>query len=333
VNVYHYGDFRGNPHEFIRKWFDLMVHVTNWGTHQLMIGVPDGVVGSDAKAFECDELEITSKGDRTIIDLRSELEESGEYETGEQWMSLLAPIREELISGDLRPLCLACLSGLPFYEDAGPVKLPPGLGALTRAQKSLAEFMRVDVDLLAAAAELSPPARPAEDRLPAFIAALPLDEKDQLLLQAARGKGSEIGRDLLRRYQSSNKPQQSIAAECSRDDLLQRAENLQTRREAAEEKAAAAKAAARGAKQRAEREKHLQALSGREPETWREIEFILDSKLQKQYASAVEKLRDLRDLAVRDDALAAFERKLELLRSEHGRKHLFIKQLKAAKIG
>jgi hypothetical protein len=70
-----------------------MVYVANWGTHRLLIGVPPGTVAKDATAFECDGLEIRTRGNRTIIDLRSELEEPEEFETGDEWMPVLTPIR------------------------------------------------------------------------------------------------------------------------------------------------------------------------------------------------------------------------------------------------
>lgn len=32
VNEYNYGNFRGDPYEFLSKYFDVMVHYANWPT-------------------------------------------------------------------------------------------------------------------------------------------------------------------------------------------------------------------------------------------------------------------------------------------------------------
>jgi hypothetical protein len=247
-------------------------------------------------------------------------------------MDARAHANPKLIGGDIRPLCLAWLAELKFNEDANAVPLPSGLGQLSDAQRSLAAFLRVDADVLAAAAEMSPPAEPPQDRLAEFIAELPSAEKDQLLLAAARGERSNIGRDLLRRYRSLNKPPKQSGPAYTREDLLARADVLGAQREQAEQEKKARRSAERRATQHAAREKYLSELSPRKPAVWRDKERVLDSKLQKEYAAAVKKLEDLRDLAQREGALPEFRRKLELLRTEHARKHLFIRKLNAANL-
>ena len=37
VNEYHFGDFKGNLNEFMKRWFDLHIYLADWGTRQLMI--------------------------------------------------------------------------------------------------------------------------------------------------------------------------------------------------------------------------------------------------------------------------------------------------------
>src|SRR6266571_552024 len=34
---YNWGDFKGNPHQWMEKYFDAFVHVANWGTRWLML--------------------------------------------------------------------------------------------------------------------------------------------------------------------------------------------------------------------------------------------------------------------------------------------------------
>ncbi len=42
TNHYEWGDFRGSPCELMERWFDLHLHVANWGTRRLMIRLPSG---------------------------------------------------------------------------------------------------------------------------------------------------------------------------------------------------------------------------------------------------------------------------------------------------
>ena len=39
-NVYHYGDFRGDPLKLMERYFDAFVYVANWGTHRFMVRLP-----------------------------------------------------------------------------------------------------------------------------------------------------------------------------------------------------------------------------------------------------------------------------------------------------
>ena len=71
--------------------------------------------------------------------------------------------------------------------------VPAGLGSLTAPQRALADFLRLDADLLKVAAEGSPPlARMKGDprRLASGIKDLPTSEKDELLHRVAEVRGS-----------------------------------------------------------------------------------------------------------------------------------------------
>jgi hypothetical protein len=36
VNEYHWGDFRGNPHQLVERYYDAHLYLANWGTRHLM---------------------------------------------------------------------------------------------------------------------------------------------------------------------------------------------------------------------------------------------------------------------------------------------------------
>lgn len=40
VNEYHWGDFKGNPDQWIEEYFDAFLHLANWGTRWLMFRLP-----------------------------------------------------------------------------------------------------------------------------------------------------------------------------------------------------------------------------------------------------------------------------------------------------
>ena len=158
VNVYNYGDFRGDVNEFMTRYFDAMVYVANWGSHRLMLRLPGDLTDcAQLKRYCTDEsLSLRVKGKSVVLDFHSDLEDYAGWEEGEGWLGALIPLRAELLSGDLRALYLAWLLGaqletLDEHEEEPPV--PPGLKNLSAALKCLVDYLRLEPDLVAAAAE------------------------------------------------------------------------------------------------------------------------------------------------------------------------------------
>ena len=123
--------------------------------------------------------------------------------------------------------------------------VPAGLGSLTASQRALADFLRVDADLLGVAAKASPTLPEAKQdprRLAAHIAGIPAGEKDRLLGLVATDQATRARAELLRGFrgqpgdESSSRPRRTVA------DLLDTAwEHRQQR----ERKTAAQRAADR----------------------------------------------------------------------------------------
>src|SRR5215471_12825645 len=40
INSYEWGNFKGDPATLMKRWFDLHLYLTNWGTRRLMIRLP-----------------------------------------------------------------------------------------------------------------------------------------------------------------------------------------------------------------------------------------------------------------------------------------------------
>ena len=134
-------------------------------------------------------LTIEASEEHWIIDWS--LDESEDYdrfgmEDGGGWMGWLAPLRDELLRGDLRSLYLGWLASAgEFNDDALEPEPPAGLSDLTPAQQALTEFVEIDPDLLAAAAAGSPRAA-ADDSaqaaaIDAWLAGWPREEMAALL--------------------------------------------------------------------------------------------------------------------------------------------------------
>ncbi|GAA1915748.1 hypothetical protein GCM10009753_55030 [Streptantibioticus ferralitis] len=215
-NEYHWGDFRGDPHRLMEQFYDGHLYLANWGTRQVMLRLPAAQLPLTAVEPYCceDALEAWTNDRYTILDLRYSPDEGDDWDEGEESaLSAIVGVRTELAVGDHRALYLAWLVGLALwelqdddetaYQNEHEPPVPAGLAQLTGPQQALADFLHLDADLLAAAAEASPSLdqTPGNDPgLAHWIAKLPAREKDALLLRAAQGSAPHLGPELLGRY-------------------------------------------------------------------------------------------------------------------------------------
>jgi FtsZ-interacting cell division protein YlmF len=365
VNVYHYGDFRGDPYELLERYFDAHVYVANWGSHQLLLDFPRTLLDQAAVEPYLVEgvLEVHHRSDRLILELTDEDEDGGGWvddDEGSAWMGTLLPLRTELASGDLRPLYLAWLAGLrqlPDEEDdeeydeeyeteadeeVDPERreppVPAGLAKLSAAQQGLIEFLNVDPDLVAVAAERSvarPSNLPDQAALAHWIADLPTADKDALLLRLMRGE-AQLQSELLRRFRADTAPTGATAnpgpARRTVRELRAAAAERATARQRAE-MARAAEEARRLAEERARlRAAHLASLTGQEERLWQQVEALVNTKKPRDYDESVKLLTDLRDLAERDHQQPAYQQRLYALRARHDRKPSWLERLDRAKL-
>jgi hypothetical protein len=164
TNEYHYGDFHGNAPEMLRRGYDIHLHYANYGIRKLMIRLPGGLPCErsvfDAFCLEYGiEWKADKKGNGGILEIEPEAD-AGSYDEGiwdaAELLPRIAPIREQLMSGDLRPLYLAWLACCQD-EDLPEPPVPAGLSKPTRAMTAMAEFYEIGDDMIAAAAQQSPP--------------------------------------------------------------------------------------------------------------------------------------------------------------------------------
>jgi len=68
VNVYHWGDFRGDPDVLMQTYFDAFLYLANWGTHQLMFRLPRRLLDLETASPYCpgEGASARAAGDRVI---------------------------------------------------------------------------------------------------------------------------------------------------------------------------------------------------------------------------------------------------------------------------
>lgn len=173
TNTYEWGDFRGDPRRLMESHYDAHLYVSDWGVNRVMLRLPVALLDLDAvRPYLVDDCtEAWRSSDHLILDFVSEDEEADLDDDGEEWLAAIVGVRTELATGDLRPLYLAWLAAIGAwerdedafdddFEDELEPPVPAGLGALSASQEVLADFLRLDPDLLATAAANSGPLRP-----------------------------------------------------------------------------------------------------------------------------------------------------------------------------
>jgi hypothetical protein len=343
-NFYSYGSFKGNPREMMTRYFDAFVYVANWGTHRLMFRFPasqfDAVAAADYDTERA--VNIVPAGAFVLLEFGANLEGGGswlEEDAADGWLSALLPLRDDLLAGDRRALYLGWLAGVAVGEvDEEEVEppVPPGLDSLTGALTELTDFLYLDDDLLEVAAETSVKAAPedlAPQKMAAWVRALSVKEKDEMLLSVMQGEAPSLGRTLLHRYRqerAASRPAVKDPPRRTAGALRQAWEQREEQNRLNQEREKALERERQQRENAQRRERHLDSLAGQEENLWRQVEEAINTKQPKQYDQAVEYLTNLRDLAARGGQSAAFVARLSKLRAQHARKLTFIQRLDSA---
>ncbi len=293
-NEYHWGDLKGDPEDWMRRYFDAHVYSANWGSCRFLLRLPLGALdkaalapfvaakGAVSQSGFVDAFSASSSKQHWILDWQFN-DDSGDYERlfsqedGPGWMARLAPLRQELLAGDTRPLYLGWLARLcndELEDDDVEPPPPPGLQSLSAAQQALVEFLMIDPDRLAAAAGASAPlaAPGGEAGLADWLNTLDAEAMRAALGLLMSGRGLDAERTLRQRFLASQRAQ--LPADPARRTVAQ----LDAARGEAEiarlqrEQAAAAVALARRQKERAAA---LEALVGNADAAWKTVDIDL----------------------------------------------------------
>lgn len=338
VNEYHWGDFKGDSDVWMEKYFDAFLYFANWGTRILKLRLPAARLDLKVARTYCygDTVWTTEKKGNVILTFCSELEggEDTDVCEGSGLLSSLISVREQLARGDHRALYLGWLVALQNGElddDEVEPPLPAGLGNLSGSLEALADFLRIDSDLLHVAALSSATLveQPIQrDAAMQWITALPNADKDELLTRLiVEPDNVALLAELQRRFltaRDTRRPDVRSSPDRRRTvgELLNASEKSRTDRQHAAELQDAAERVRRERQAAAARQQYLNRLAGKEEQLWAEVDGLVLTKLPKNYDKAMRILGDLRDLAARSGDLgkSAFMGRLDTFRAKHARK-------------
>lgn len=205
---YDWSDFRGDPKAMVEKYFDAFVYLASGGSRRLEFRFPKKLV--DLKALKRYDtggaVRLWTTRLHAILSFRHKFEDDCE---GEGWLDSLVELRAALMAGDRRAAYLGWLMGValgdvPPESEEPPV--PSGLDELTPALEGFVRFFRIDADLVAAAGSRSgarEEAVPTARELASFIKAIPVAEKDVLLLRAIKGDVPHLRAELLLSFEDA----------------------------------------------------------------------------------------------------------------------------------
>jgi len=259
VNEYSWGDFKGDPVKWMKNYFDAFLYISNWGSRRFMLRIPKRLLDSKtvSQYRAGDGISCRAKDQHLILSFDAEIEDR-DWVDGEGWLASLVSLRSDVMRGDHRCLYLGWLMALQGGElkarDVEPA-VPPGLGDLNAALQSLVDFLDLDPDLLAAAAEGSG-ARESLDlsqkEIDAWAAKLSAKEKDRVVAALVGGESRTIGEELRRRAFREIRGEQRDREGVKRRSVLQLSERAKSIAVERKQREAEARAKAKAKRDRKE---------------------------------------------------------------------------------
>ncbi len=337
---YHWGDFKHDPIKVLHQFFDGFLYWANWGSPQLALRFPHGILPADLiDEYDLEDfVTFTRYSDYDILEIQF-----GEMEAPEEWteyeLGSLIPIRDELMEGDLRALYIAWLAAQCMIEGYDEEEsedeeeedyevivppVPPGFDRLTAAQYSLAELLQVPQELLVAAANHSKGARPStKDDFAAWVKLLPPERQNDYLARLAHNEPGlsrlfvrelrELGQDKIRAAPPTGEHVTYARLRAESDAVRARLE-----REKREQEQAA-------------RQRHLQEIHNHQDTYWRQVEKEVMRGTGSGYDEALHLLVELRDAADQFKETQKFQDHFRAWIPPHLRRPALVKRLQAHK--
>jgi hypothetical protein len=333
VNSYCWGDLKADATTLMKKYFDAHLYYSCWCYNKLMLRIPGNILKRELiSPYESDCLEVIYTDNDLILIFASPNNDNGDYneflEEDKSYLDLdtLLPLREELMRGDLRSLYLSWLATFSLEDDLDSYKeppAPPGLKELSYSHQELAKLLRLDHDLIAAAAEGSFSASTSLTSS-ALESSLKTLSKEQLIshLSQLLTTGLNDGPKLLPYILQLREKLTPTALHTSKTKprsakvLLEAAKKIETQRLEEQSKAKIAK-----------RQTYLKSLSGKETAMWKEAEKLAEESKASSYDQVAVILTNLRDLAHASKQNLEFWRLFTAFKQSYSRKSALQRRL------
>jgi hypothetical protein len=331
-NEYHYGDFGGDALEMMRRGYDIHLHYANFGIRKLLIRFPHGPPDEAAAKpyFAKDSLRFLKdkqgKGGTLCIEPSHEPGDLEDLWEIDDLIDRLAPLRAELLGGDLRPLYLAHLAiacdGEHDPDETKEAPVPAGLGELTSAQRALAELYGLSDGLIAAAAQGAPPLGAQGDprkRHVEWLHGQSQATKDAWLAQMMSDPRSTVRMEILAAFRKGRdvpawptvRQDRTIAELMAAAVEIEKGENRKAAEEAAQLK-----------------KKRLAAMKADPAKVLRETEQLVKERTRDSYSKISKLLAELRESLAGSDQSGLAERQAQKLRKANPKLHLLASELR-----
>ncbi|QCX82225.1 hypothetical protein C9F11_43225 (plasmid) [Streptomyces sp. YIM 121038] len=351
VNTYQWGDFKGSCDQLMEEFYDAHLYFANWGYRKVILRWPADQLPLHIAEQYCtgESAEARQHGGHVLITLVSD-DEDGEFEDfndlfdfdeygdtdrEEEWLPSIAEARLDVAAGDMRLLYLAwlhCLGNNELDDDDVEPALPAGLADLPDSLTDMATFLRIDPDLITAAALPRPHADPEPTRAmyESWISTLPQTDKDATLVRLLHDDDPHAGADLRRRFRLAHPgtppceggrtvAQLRAAVPAATAERLAREAQEETEREEAERQ-----------KAHAAQQRRLAAIQDDPEAAWGRVHEMIAYQKGRNYPAAVQLLGDLSALADREGTSEAFAERSRALRGQHHTKKVLQRLLDAA---
>ena len=299
---YNWGDFKGDAHRWMDRYFDAFVHLANWGSRWFMLRIPSHLLKGEVVSEYCEDdyLTFDIKNKNLILSFRMD-DEDGDCIDGEGWLSSLIALRADLINGDHRCLYLAWLRSIQGrdYEvdsddDEIEPPLPAGLQTLSSQLERFADFLGIDLDLIAAAAEQSEDVsqlRVSRSEVTGWVRNLSPDERDSLLVRLVEDDIPHSEAALRQRVLCEMQAKLGVSGNSCRQrtvaQILARADAIMRDRQRIETEKAEQQRMRRERERVEQRRRHLESLRGRENDLWAKADHLIGTKQPRKYDEAV----------------------------------------------
>jgi hypothetical protein len=299
TNEYTFGDFRGNAMEMLRRGYDVHLHYANFGIRSLYFRLPQGFPDIKAAKPYLDGESIrflkdsSGDGGTLAIELCHEPGDLDELWDLDRALERLAPLRSEILEGDLRSLYLAHLAISCDCnhdpEETIEAPVPAGLDQLTKAQQALATFYEISDALIAAAAQEFAPLPSKVDRSEEhaeWIGRQTDTSKNKWLTELMDGSKPKLRAEILARFSRDQPPQSWPTVKLDRTiaELQTAAEEIQHRMKK--------KAASQAARKRA---KKLANMATDPAPYFQKTEQLVAERTTEAYGQVAQLLVDLRE--------------------------------------